>query len=86
MKKRLVLAGFIGFTFLFGCSQISNEVNADGDKGMTLVSKSDGNYIYKHKKTGCYYLRTKLGYSGGVVQMMVEKDGVTVPYCEGGKN
>jgi len=89
MKKKLVLVGFIGFTFLFGCSQINNEVDANSERWFTKVHSehhSNNNLtVIKHNGDGCYYLITTNTNSGGVVQMMVEKDGVTVPYCEGAK-
>jgi len=95
MKKKLVLAGFIGFTFLFGCSQIGNEdkVKAYLPNTFNQVSKDEFNdmeiYKVKEEVNGCYYVIAipsyGTSYTPSVTQMMVEKDGVTVPYCEGGK-
>ena len=91
MKKKLVLAGFIGFTFLFGCSKISNEVDAGSEHLFMKVGSSyqldDINEVtqFKHKITGCNFIYVDGYRDGGLVQIMIEKDGVTVPYCEGGK-
>lgn len=86
MKKRLILVGIIGFGVLFGCSQVTQDVSAIGVNQFELVStdnhKGDTLYTYKHKQTGCYYLTNKNGYSGGMVQMFIEKDGESIPYCD----
>lgn len=89
MKKKLILVGFVGFTFLFGCSQIKNEVNENGENLFLKVGseyKTNSNVIiqFKHKSTGCNFVYVDGDRDGGLFQMMIEKDGVTVPYCEGG--
>ena len=85
MKKKLVIAGLLGFTLLFGCSQTYQEVEADKEKEFTIVSSEDITrhktiYILKHNKTGCYYIMAT-NYDGGpAITLMLDKDGL--PYCE----
>lgn len=39
-------------------------------------------FTVKHIDTGCYYALMIGGYKGAFTQMFVEKNGVSVPYCE----
>ena len=85
MKKKLVIAGLLGFTLLFGCSQTYQEVEADKEKEFTVISsESSGLYktiiTLKHNKTGCYYLVVTRSDGGIGITPMLDKDGL--PYCE----
>lgn len=90
MKRKIVIAGMLGFTALFGCSQDSEKVEAGLPEGFDLISKDEidkGNiYVLRNKSTGCYYTYTTSVYSDtfapNVEIMFIEKNGVTVPYCE----
>lgn len=88
MKKKFVLTGFLGFTFLFGCNQIDNgEVSASTPNGFSLVTKTDigmrnDALELVHNETKCHYLYVDGVQKAGLIQMFVEKDGASVPYCE----
>lgn len=89
MKKKFVLTGFLGFAFLFGCNQIDNgEVSASLPTGFTITTEEDNEInrhtvtVMHHNDTGCNYIIIDGNYSGGITQMFVEKDGVSVPYCD----
>jgi hypothetical protein len=86
--KRIVFAVLLA-TLLVGCSSAEG---ASGEKdglpnGFTFVenSKLHGDYITvsKNKITGCYYIFVNGGYESSVggIQMFVEKNGKSVPYC-----
>lgn len=90
MKRKLIILGMLGFTVLFGCNQ-SNEgnVSASNNGEMNVVSVDEvyrgEAVILKHKSTGCYYTYVRGSgstTSNAPTQMMIEKNGVTVPYCE----
>ena len=90
-KQKLVLTGLVGFAFLFGCNQVDtmNEVSAGEEGIFEYIGKSDTSKLsrvkeVKHKNTGCHYLITNNDgdYARAMVQMFIEKDGVTVPYCD----
>lgn len=38
--------------------------------------------VIQHLKTGCYYTLVDSFEGNGFVQMFVEKNGVSVPYCD----
>lgn len=90
MKRKLLLVGMLGFTILFGCSQASNEVSASLPNSFNPTSKDiiDSVNVFKiqDKDTGCYYLFGTTDYgtshTPSATQMFIEKNGVTVPYCE----
>ena len=81
MKKKLVLAGFLGFTLLFGCSQIENEMSADSPKQFKKVSSEDGFDVVIHIDTGCYYAKSNYSHNRGTLTQMLNRDGS--PYCKG---
>lgn len=88
MKKlvTLILAGVL----LAGCSVVKAETPKKSTlpEGFTFMNKDglhgDHITVAKHNETGCYYTFVNGGYDTtvGVVQMFVEKEGVSVPYCE----
>lgn len=93
MKRKMLLVGMVGFTGLFGCSQVTkiDNVEASVPSGYEIVeiaqeySKKGWSpevIEIKHKKTGCHYLYIANGHNGGFQQMFIEKNGVSVPYCE----
>lgn len=86
MKKKLILIGFLGFTALFGCSQVSQEVEAGKDSDVVKASSDRIDWvdytIIKHKETGCHFMFADGDQESGFVQMFIEKNGVSVPYCE----
>lgn len=90
-KQKLVLTGLVGFAFLFGCSQVDEgKVEASLPNGYVMVSENEfdkGNiYTLKHIQTGCHYTYTtsiyRNAFAPNVEQMFIEKDGVSVPYCD----
>ena len=90
-KQKLVLTGLVGFAFLFGCNQVdtTSEVSAN-NSGFTIISEDELNYgeFYKVKDdvTGCYYImgtsKRNSSTTISTTQMFIEKDGVSVPYCD----
>lgn len=86
--KTLAILGLLVVTVLSGCSE-PNSVNADIPSGFELISedKVKRGVVYKARdySTGCYYIfgtssndsRTTVS----IEQMMIEKDGAEVPYC-----
>lgn len=71
----------------------SGNVHASLPSGFELVSEDEISKMstlrkLKEVETGCYYIfgRTWNGggssVSGSIEQMFIEKDGVTVPYCD----
>ena len=90
MKKKLTLVGFIGFGVLFGCSQVNQEVEASLPVNFKVEAEDTVGWgeVYKAKDmdTGCYYIfgvsRSNSATTVSTTQMMIEKGGVSVPYCE----
>lgn len=89
MKNKLVLVGFMGFAVLFGCSQVSQDISAEGESKMKVISSDEVHRGYavvlKHKDTGCYYTYVSGGSSStssAPTQMFIEKDGKSIPYYE----
>lgn len=95
MKCKLLLVGFLGFAVLFGCSQsskveadwnFSNVTNVELKDGFHFLTKDKTNigeiYQMKDKTTGCYYTFVDGYQSTAITQMFIEKNGVSVPYCE----
>lgn len=91
MKKWVVL--ILTGVLLAGCSTEEGGSSQSDKKeklpsGFTFVNKDvlNGDYITvaKHNKTGCYYTFLNGGYDTtvGATQMFVEKDGVSIPYCD----
>ena len=91
MKKWVVL--ILTGVLLAGCSTEETGDNLSDKKGtlpsgFTFVNKDglhgDHITVAKHNETGCYYTFLNGGYDTtvGATQMFVEKDGVSVPYCE----
>lgn len=96
-KRKVALTSLLGFTLLFGCSQVEGErdLHVGGNKvsaeeflpeAFIEVQKSDvgghGTIKFKDVDTGCYYIRTRDVQAVAMVQMFIEKDGVSVPYCD----
>jgi len=88
MKKKLTLVGFIGFGVLFGCSQVSQDVSASLPNGFKIVAKDkigegrSTQYVLNHIESGCKYVYIDHWDATAITQMMIEKDGATIPYCE----
>lgn len=90
MKKIIgVLA--IGLLLLAGCAE-EGQVSAGVPEGFMNVTNDeiddDGDHtlsVFQHLDTGCYFAVTH-GYSydssSSITQMYVERNGVSVPYCE----
>lgn len=69
MKRKMILIGMLGFTALFGCSQVGGNVEADWNfsnvtnaklkDGFQFLTKDKTNigeiYRMKDKATGCYF-------------------------------
>lgn len=92
-KRKLVLTGLLGFTFLLGCSQVDDgvsNVSASNNlpKGFTVVTEDESIrgyqsvYTLKNEFTNCFYVLTEGWESTSMIQMFIEKDGVSVPYCD----
>lgn len=88
MKKKLALVGFIGFGVLFGCSQVGQNAEAGLPNGFEIVTKDEigegrsTQYVLNHIESGCKYVYIDHWDTTAITQMMFEKDGVTIPYCE----
>ena len=87
MKRKLAVLGLLGFAALFGCSQVDDgSVSAGLPEGFIEVQESKiyGSNTTKFKDidTGCYFIRAEGIQAVAMVQMFVEKDGVSVPYCD----
>ena len=84
--KKILFAGVIGLAILGGCA--TNElVEAGLPEGFNIVSVDKDNIngyseILKHKETGCHYVVIHATQAVSVEQMFVEKNGVSVPYCD----
>lgn len=91
MKNKLSLM-LIVIVILVGCSEMPSNAQADLPTGFDVVSKTERSangskniYEIQHKKTGCYFVYSSSNSSGDIstpTQIMVEKNGVSVPYCE----
>lgn len=96
-KRKVTLAGLMGFTVLFGCSQMEDknkhaEVNTVSAEELLadnfeVISKSEiTNVTYQyelvHETTKCHYTYVDGSRDGGLVQMFIEKEGVSIPYCD----
>lgn len=86
-KKKLMLTGLVGFAFLFGCNQIDNgEVKAGLPESFKVVAETevggDTYYEVKHVVNGCHYVFVNGYQAVSITQMFIEKDGVSVPYCD----
>ena len=94
MKRKWLAIGLFVFASLFGCSQLDNgSVSASLPSGFELISEDKlsvwGDVAkVKEIETGCYYIlgratnSTVSSVSGFMEQMFIEKDGVSVPYCD----
>lgn len=90
MKKIAIVSGVL-FTLstagIFSLYDSKQEVEASSPKSFKIVSADSLGYgeeliVAKHKKTGCYYTFKDDNKSGVLTQMFVEKNGVSVPYCD----
>jgi len=91
MKNKLLVV-LIFSVILFGCSQLSDNAQADLPVGFDVVSKTERStngskniYELKHRRTGCYVMYSSSRDSGdisGLTQIMVKENGVSVPFCE----
>lgn len=93
MKKRVGL--FLGLlalsVTLIACSDTSVEANVPDSFEVISKDEIGRAYVYqiKHKVTGCHYMLSDTFFKGVesaqvTTQMFIEKNGVSVPYCEGG--
>lgn len=92
MKKGLLFLGLMALSAtLIGCGEItdppvlvSSEFELIARDLMESESSREEELLktVKHAKTGCYYLIYRGVQKGGITQMFVEKNGVSVPYCE----
>lgn len=87
MKKLLLGLILLALSILFiGCSE--NEVSADIPSGFSHLTKDSINSgkanVIQHNKTGCYFIMGTGNYDTTVAltQMFIEKDGVSIPYCD----
>lgn len=83
MKKLLVI-GFVGLLSISACGNES-PVEAGTPSGFTEVTRdelADTVTVIKHNETACYYVSTKGVRATAITQMFVEKNGVSVPYCD----
>lgn len=90
MKKKIGL--FLGLVAvsvsLIACSETS--VEADIPSSFEILTIDEVRftevYVIKEKNTGCFYVSSiaSSNSAGGnsITQMMIEKNGVSVPYCE----
>lgn len=87
MKKSLIAIG-LGITLLAGCGSATTTASADMPKGYYAISKVhiDSGNIYEivNKETTCHftYVNGDFDTTVSIAQMFVEKNGVSVPYCE----
>lgn len=93
MKKLLIITGILVTvcTTLIACGEASDSVEAGIASDFVKVSQSNifnekiFATVLKHKGTGCYYTVSVNKYDWGassIEPMFVEKNGVSVPYCE----
>lgn len=91
MKKRILISGIAMIALIGGCSDVGEEIDdASLPIGFEVVSEDKVRHgrIYKAKEvvTGCYYVMGSSAYSSSTTvsfeQMYIEKDGVSVPYCD----
>lgn len=84
MKTKLkVMIGMAALAIaLIGCGDQAAE--AGKEKAFKLISKDDDSELleYQHVETGCHYLKYSGHRKGNITQMFIEKNGVSVPYCE----
>lgn len=93
MKKKigLFLVLLVVSVSLISCGETSVENNMpSGYEIASSFKVGDDSSVYalKHIETNCYYaFSDRAGYSGGtsITQMFIERDGSSVPYCEGGE-
>jgi len=75
---------------LFACGETEEEVVPKEEFSSSFeILSEDKLYLttiekIKDKETGCYYLSSTGTKKAALTQMFVEKDGASVPYCEGG--
>lgn len=87
-KNAKLLTVALSTILILGCSLSSGaEANLPDEFEEISEDKISGGYIHqlRHVKTGCYYVSTYTGNSSGgleIQQMFVEKNGVSVPYCD----
>jgi uncharacterized secreted protein with C-terminal beta-propeller domain len=81
MKKVLVLLTFLSVTtIIVACS---NNAEAHSVNDTFIEVSEDGMFTeYKHKETGCHYIYMNSSQSENLVQMFIEENGVSVPYCD----
>jgi hypothetical protein len=88
MKKLFFSLLVVLILTITACSG-SEEVKAtlpEGFSRVTFDEEVDGNYadasVLKHTDTGCHYIYIEGYKAGGVIQMFVKENGVSVPYCD----
>lgn len=90
MKNKLLLV-CLGMVALFGCSQVTNvDVSAQLPSGFEFKTVDEINFgeVYKgkDKETGCYFIfgtsRNNSSTTISMEQIFIEKNGVSVPYCD----
>ncbi|MEK4025371.1 hypothetical protein [Sporosarcina sp. FSL W7-1283] len=83
MKKYLI-GLLVLATFFAGCS--SSSVGANMPSSFEILSRDSVHNSevekIRDKETGCYYLSSSGSYKAALTQMFIEKDGVSVPYCD----
>jgi PBP1b-binding outer membrane lipoprotein LpoB len=81
MKRIAILLGLT--LVLSGCGSKEEELSTNKEnKSFIIVSSGDETKIeYKHIKTGCHYVESAFN-SDYFTQMFIEKNGVSVPYCD----
>lgn len=92
MKKMLLISALALIFVIGGCGAgEENSAQASLPSDYTIISETDiykgeiFETVLKHNRTDCYYSVTvdKYNWEGSApTQMFVEKNGVSVPYCD----
>lgn len=82
MKKLFTLA--MATLILGACDEdTETAVPKQISEDFVEINSSETTYIieYRHVPTGCHYMQLD-SYSDSIIQMYIDKDGQSVPYCD----
>lgn len=87
--KKIITVLAVTLILLVGCGSSNTQTSASLPEGYMAVTQDEfENHmvtVIQHRDTGCYFTTVQnYSYDSGVAitQMYVERNGVSVPYCE----
>ena len=84
--KKIIFGVILSIVLIISACSYTDSTRASLPDGFTEVSYDDTELgsltVLRHNATGCHYVNVDGSSSGSFVQMFVQRNGVSIPYCD----